>query len=97
MRCSARCCASTGWRWSSPTRRARGRCSDEVTADSVYVRLHGRDELYAGGYTPDALDAWATRVSAWRDAGLDVVVYFDNDGKVHAPHDAIALAQRLAP
>jgi len=69
---------------------------DEVTADFVYVRLHGQDELYAGGYTPDALDAWAARVATWRDGGLDVVVYFDNDAKVHAPYDAIAMAERLA-
>lgn len=70
---------------------------DEVTAGHVYVRLHGQDELYAGGYTPDALDAWAERVRAWLAAGLDVVVYFDNDAKVHAPYDAIALAERLTP
>ncbi|MHA6780020.1 DUF72 domain-containing protein [Pseudonocardia saturnea] len=70
---------------------------DEVTAGFVYVRLHGQDELYAGGYTPAALDAWAARVAGWRDAGLDVVVYFDNDAKVHAPYDAIALAERVRP
>jgi uncharacterized protein YecE (DUF72 family) len=27
--------------------------------------------------------------------GLDVVVYFDNDAKGFAPHDAVALQQRL--
>lgn len=69
---------------------------DELTTDFAYVRLHGQDELYAGGYTPDALDAWAARIRRWRDDGLDAVVYFDNDAKVHAPYDAIALAERLA-
>lgn len=29
-------------------------------------------------------------------AGKDVCVYFDNNAKVHAPHDALALAARLA-
>ena len=34
---------------------------------------------------------------AWRaDSGRDVYVYFDNDAKVHAPYDAIALAERLS-
>jgi uncharacterized protein YecE (DUF72 family) len=42
------------------------------------------------------LDAWAEKVRAWRDGGRDVYVYFDNDAKVHAPFDAIALARRLA-
>ena len=32
---------------------------DDVTADLVYVRLHGDTELYASGYAPDALDRWA--------------------------------------
>lgn len=67
----------------------------EVTADHVYVRLHGDQELYVSGYTPEALDGWADRIRGWRAAGLDVVVYFDNDVKVHAPFDAIALAERL--
>jgi uncharacterized protein YecE (DUF72 family) len=38
---------------------------EDVTADFVYVRLHGDEELYASGYTDRALDDWATRISAW--------------------------------
>jgi len=68
---------------------------DEVTADFCYVRLHGADELYVSGYTPAALDGWAERARGWRDGGRDVFVYFDNDAKVHAPYDAIALAERV--
>ncbi|MCO5555088.1 hypothetical protein L7F22_008628 [Adiantum nelumboides] len=68
---------------------------DEVTADLVYLRLHGQGELYAGGYTAEALDGWAERIRGWRDAGHDVVCYFDNDAKVHAPTDALALIDRL--
>ena len=37
----------------------------DVTADFVYVRLHGSQELYASGYDDDALDVWAARVAAW--------------------------------
>ena len=68
---------------------------DEVTSDLVYVRLHGDEELYASGYSDAALDRWAAKIRGWDDAGLDVLVYFDNDIKVHAPFDAIALLQRL--
>jgi len=68
---------------------------DEATADFRYARLHGADELYASGYTPSALDAWAERVRAWLADG-DVFVYFDNDAKVHAPYDALELARRLS-
>jgi uncharacterized protein YecE (DUF72 family) len=31
--------------------------------------------------------------SAWAVDGRDVYVYFDNDARGHAPHDARALAQ----
>jgi len=68
---------------------------EEVTSDFVYVRLHGAEELYVSGYTPEALDGWADRAMRWRDAGLDVYVYFDNDVKVHAPYDAMALIGRV--
>ena len=68
---------------------------DEVTSDLVYVRLHGDEELYASGYGDAALDRWAARVRTWDEAGLDVLVYFDNDARVHAPFDAIALQERL--
>lgn len=67
----------------------------DVTADFVYVRLHGDAALYASGYGDAALDEWAARIAGWRDAGHDVFVYFDNDVKVHAPFDAQRLAQRL--
>ncbi len=67
----------------------------EVTADLVYVRLHGDRELYASGYGDDALDVWADRCRTWCAAGNDVVVYFDNDAKGHAPYDAERLLSRL--
>jgi uncharacterized protein YecE (DUF72 family) len=69
----------------------------EVTSDFAYVRLHGDTELYASGYDAEALDAWAVSVREWADAGADVYVYFDNDMKVRAPYDAMALSERLAP
>ena len=69
----------------------------DVTSDFVYVRLHGDTELYASGYDADALDTWAASVRDWAEAGADVYVYFDNDMKVRAPYDAMALSERLAP
>lgn len=68
---------------------------EQATSDLVYIRLHGAEELYVSGYTDAALDDWAAKVRRWADSGHDVHVYFDNDAKVHAPFDAIALADRL--
>ena len=40
---------------------------EDVTADFLYLRLHGDKELYASGYTDEALTRWATRIRAWRE------------------------------
>lgn len=64
-----------------------------VTADFVYVRLHGHQQLYVSGYGAAELDSWAARIAAW--APRDVYVYFDNDVKSRAPFDAMNLAARL--
>ena len=65
-----------------------------TAADFVYVRLHGDRELYASGYSPRALDGGRNASRVGGD-GLDVYVYFDNDAKGHAPHDARRLLARL--
>jgi len=44
-------------------------CLEDVTADFVYVRLHGTEQRYASGYTDAALDRWASRVRAWARGG----------------------------
>ena len=48
--------ADTGGKW--PYR-------EDVTSDFVYLRLHGAEELYASGYTPQALKRWGDRIEAW--------------------------------
>jgi uncharacterized protein YecE (DUF72 family) len=68
---------------------------EEVTSSLMYVRLHGHDELYASGYSDEALDAWAERIRGWTALGQDVYTYCDNDAKVRAPYDAIRLLERL--
>ena len=83
----------------------------DLTADFVYCRLHGSEELYASGYEHDALEIWADRIAAWavgtraegrractnegRSCARDVYVYFDNDIKVRAPFDAQALQAKV--
>jgi uncharacterized protein YecE (DUF72 family) len=65
---------------------------DDVTADFVYIRLHGEHELYASGYEDASLERWAARIRAWAENG-DVYCYFDNDIKVRAPFDAKRLIE----
>ncbi|MFL6671991.1 MAG: DUF72 domain-containing protein [Massilia sp.] len=42
---------------------------EDVTADFMYLRLHGDKELYASGYSDEALDRWAERIRAWTTGG----------------------------
>ncbi|MCJ8521277.1 uncharacterized protein YecE (DUF72 family) [Pseudorhizobium tarimense] len=42
----------------------------DLTADFVYCRLHGSEELYVSGYDEGALDVWAALVRSWA-AGKD--------------------------
>jgi uncharacterized protein YecE (DUF72 family) len=69
---------------------------EQVTSDVMYVRLHGDQELYASGYSDESLDAWAAKCLAWDAQGLDVYVYFDNDIKGYAPHDAMRLIAKTS-
>lgn len=39
---------------------------EDVTADFVYMRLHGATELYKSRYTGEQLDRWAACIDAWR-------------------------------
>jgi uncharacterized protein YecE (DUF72 family) len=68
---------------------------EAVTSDFMYVRLHGDIELYASGYSDEALERWAAKIRAWSANGLDTFVYFDNDAKGYAPFDAMALQTKL--
>ena len=56
---------------------------EDVTADFMYLRLHGDEVLYASGYSESALDWWAARIDAWRRGG--------------EPADARKIAADLAP
>ncbi len=67
----------------------------EVTADFVYVRLHGPEGAYEGSYHGNTLRAWARRISDWNGEGLDVYCYFDNDQNAYAVDDARKLLDYL--
>ncbi len=41
----------------------------DVTADFVYCRLHGSEQLYVSGYDSDSIEVWARRVIEWAQGG----------------------------
>jgi uncharacterized protein YecE (DUF72 family) len=67
----------------------------EITADFVYVRLHGPDGAYQGSYSDSALSAWADAFLDWQQQGHSVYCYFDNDQRGYAAVNARRLQQLL--
>ena len=67
----------------------------EITADYVYIRLHGAQGKYRGSYSTEDLSGWAGAISAWSRSGKDVYVYFDNDQEAAAVRDAARLQGML--
>ena len=66
-----------------------------VTADFVYIRLHGPDGPYRGQYSAQELAGWAGALSTWKRQGKEIYLYFDNDEAGYAPQDAIKLQTML--
>ena len=61
---------------------------EALTADFLYIRLHGSKKLYASKYTERELQAWAGKIRDWN---METYLYFDNDYQGYA----IKNAQRL--
>jgi uncharacterized protein YecE (DUF72 family) len=61
----------------------------DLSADFMYCRLHGSEELYASGYGDEALDEWAARVDAWSqgDEPADAQRVIDRDAPKRATRD----------
>ncbi len=49
---------------------------EEITADFVYIRLHGSKILYRSLYTEEEIKRWAEKIRKWK---RETYVYFDND------------------
>jgi uncharacterized protein YecE (DUF72 family) len=68
----------------------------EITADFIYVRLHGPGNKYQGSYSRKVLHEWNRRIDLWRKDGRDVYVYFDNDEAGYAAFNALTLLEIAA-
>ncbi|MCX7679683.1 MAG: DUF72 domain-containing protein [Spirochaetes bacterium] len=65
---------------------------EEVSADFVYIRLHGSKKMYASNYTDTELTAWAEKIMRWNKTAY---CYFDNDFNAYAAHNAMKLKKML--
>ena len=67
----------------------------EITADFIYIRLHGPDGKYQGNYSEKALSNWAGFISKWNKKGKEIYCYFDNDQKGYAVKNALKLKEMI--
>jgi uncharacterized protein YecE (DUF72 family) len=67
----------------------------QVTADFVYIRLHGPGKKYQGSYSAAVLQSWAEKCIAWRNERKEVYVYFDNDQAGYAAFNAQQLLEMV--
>jgi uncharacterized protein YecE (DUF72 family) len=49
-----------------------------TTTDTVYLRLHGEERLYASAYSDEQLERYAFMVQDWLQDGREVWVFFNN-------------------
>ncbi len=66
-----------------------------ITADFVYVRLHGTRGNYSGKYSAEQIQAWAQKITGWQKTQLGVYIYFNNDTEGFAIENALQLKASL--
>ena len=69
--------------------------AEVVTADFVYIRMHGPAELFASKYSDKALENLAKKIKKWQKEKRDVFVYFNNDFHGFAIENALFLKKLL--
>ena len=52
--------------------------AEAITADFIYIRMHGSQVLFASKYTKNELSSLAQKIKKWLKTA-DVYVYFNND------------------
>ncbi|MGB5260450.1 MAG: DUF72 domain-containing protein [Gammaproteobacteria bacterium] len=72
------------------------RTPEHVTADFIYVRLHGPEGAYQGSYSHRTLTTRAEQFMTWARSGKTVYCYFDNDQSGYAANNAQQLQAILS-
>lgn len=68
----------------------------EITADFIYIRLHGPGEKYQGNYSKQRLSDWKKSANDWLEKNQDVYIYFDNDPEDYAVKNAQELQEIMS-
>ena len=63
-----------------------------ITANFVYIRMHGPQILFASKYTEKELKALSQKIKKWLKRG-DIYCYFNNDAYIYAIENAKELSK----
>ena len=66
-----------------------------TTADWTFVRFHHGTRGRRGNYSDREIAEWAERIDGWRDEGLDVYAYYNNDWEGYAVRNGLKLKELL--
>lgn len=69
--------------------------AETITADFVYVRMHGSNVLFSSKYTKRELKDLTLKVKKWLKQNKNVFVYFNNDAYGYAVENAKILKKIL--
>jgi len=62
--------------------------ADVVTADFVYIRMHGSKIMFGSKYTKKEIKDLAKKIKNWLKQKLNVYCYFNNDFQGYAIENA---------
>ena len=81
--------ADTGGKWPQ---------YEDVTADFVYIRLHGEEKLYVSGYADKTIARWSSRMRMWSEGSepSDARKIVDSTVAADAPRDVFCYFDNTA-
>jgi uncharacterized protein YecE (DUF72 family) len=62
--------------------------AEVITADFIYIRMHGSKVLFSSKYTKEEISSVAQKIKKWLLQGKDVYCYFNNDVMGYAIENA---------
>jgi uncharacterized protein YecE (DUF72 family) len=69
--------------------------NEVVTTGFIYLRFHGREQLYATDYSERELEQYAEKIILWLNDGKEVWAFFNNDFHGYAVKNALRLMEML--
>ena len=71
--------------------------AEVITADFVYIRMHGSEKLFNSKYNSEEIEDLAHKIKEWNSKGFDIYTYFNNDYHGYAVENARELSELLIP